>query len=139
MQERTLAIIKPDAVERNILGQIITMAEKNELSLVAGKVLRLSKEEAEGFYYVHQDKPFFDSLTEYMSEGLIFVMVLEGERSIDRWRETMGATNPSQAEEGTIRSRFGESIERNAVHGSDSRESADFEISYFFKEEIDTK
>ena len=139
MQERTLAIIKPDAVERNILGQIITMAEKNELSLVAGKVLRLSKEEAEGFYYVHQDKPFFDSLTEYMSEGLIFVMVLEGERAIGRWRETMGATNPSQAEEGTIRSRFGESIERNAVHGSDSRESADFEISYFFKEEIDTK
>ncbi|MFQ5929111.1 MAG: nucleoside-diphosphate kinase [Acidobacteriota bacterium] len=132
MEERTLAIIKPDAVERHIVGQIVGMAEEKKLSMVAAKMVHLTKKEAEGFYYVHRDKNFFESLTQYMSEGPIFVLVLQGKEAINRWREIMGATDPSKAEEGTIRKRFGKSIERNAVHGSDGPESARFEISYFF-------
>ena len=130
--ERTLAIIKPDAVERNLIGEIISEIEKNNLKVVAMKMLWLSKREAEGFYYVHKGKPFFDSLTDYMSSGPIVVMVLEGENAIERWRKLMGATNPENAEEGTIRKRFGLNIEKNSVHGSDSPESAKYEISYFF-------
>ncbi|BAT71095.1 nucleoside-diphosphate kinase [Thermosulfidibacter takaii ABI70S6] len=130
--ERTLAIIKPDAVERNIIGEIIAEIEKNSLKIVAMKMIHLSKKQAEGFYYVHKDKPFFDSLTNYMSSGPIVVMVLEGENAIERWRKLMGATNPENAEEGTIRKRFGLNVEKNSVHGSDSPESAKYEISYFF-------
>ncbi len=130
--ERTLAIIKPDAVERNLIGDIVSEIEKSNLKVVAMKMVWLSKREAEGFYYVHKGKPFFDSLTDYMSSGPIVVMVLEGENAIERWRKLMGATNPENAEEGTIRKRFGLNIERNSVHGSDSPESAKYEISYFF-------
>ncbi len=130
--ERTLAIIKPDAVERNLIGEIVAEIEKSGLKIRAMKMIHLSKKQAEGFYYVHREKPFFDSLTDYMSSGPIVVMVLEGENAIERWRKLMGATNPEQAEEGTIRKRFGLNIERNSVHGSDSPESAKYEIAYFF-------
>ncbi len=130
--ERTLAIIKPDAVERNLIGEIIAEIEKNGLKVVAMKMIRLTKKEAEGFYYVHREKPFFDSLTNYMSSGPIVVMVLEGEGAIEKWRRIMGATDPAKAEEGTIRKRFGLNVEKNSVHGSDSPESAKYEISYFF-------
>ena len=134
MQEKTLAIIKPDAFSRNIAGRIIAMAQAKELSIIGTKLLHLTQEEAQGFYHVHREKGFFDSLTQFMSEGPIIVLVLQGENAIARWRETMGATNPSEAEEGTIRAEFGENIERNTVHGSDSPESARYEISYFFNE-----
>ena len=134
MQERTLAIIKPDAFSRNMAGKIIAMAEAKQLSIIGAKPLHLSQAEAQGFYHVHREKGFFDSLTQFMSEGPIMVLVFQGENAIALWRETMGATNPSEAEEGTIRAQFGENIERNAVHGSDSPESASFEISYFFNE-----
>ncbi len=130
--ERTLAIIKPDAVERNLIGAIISEIEKAGLKIVAMKMLHLTKRQAEGFYYVHKDKPFFDSLTTYMSSGPIVVMVLEGEGAIGKWRELMGATNPENAAEGTIRKRYGINVEKNSVHGSDSPESAKYEISYFF-------
>lgn len=108
------------------------MAEAKQLSIIGIKLLHLTKREAEGFYHVHRDKGFFQSLTRYMSEGPIIVMVFQGEDAIARWREIMGATDPSQAGEGTIRKRFGESLERNAVHGSDNPESARFEIGYVF-------
>ena len=134
MQEKTLAIIKPDAFSRNIAGRIIAMAQAKELSIIGTKLRHLTQEEAQGFYHVHREKGFFDSLTQFMSEGPIIVLVLQGENAIARWRETMGATNPSEAEEGTIRAEFGENIERNTVHGSDSPESARYEISYFFNE-----
>jgi len=134
VQEKTLAIIKPDAFSRNSGGQIIAMAEAKELSLIGAKLLHLTQQEVQGFYKVHREKVFFDSLTQFMSEGPIFVLVFQGENAIVRWRETMGATNPAEAEEGTVRAQFGENIERNAVHGSDSPESASFEISYFFNE-----
>jgi nucleoside-diphosphate kinase len=132
--ERTLAIIKPDAFSRNVAGQIVAMAEAKELSIIGAKLLRLTQEEVQGFYHVHREKPFFDSLTQFMSEGPILILVFQGESAIARWRETMGATNPSEADEGTIRAQFGENIERNAAHGSDSSESARSEISYFFNE-----
>ena len=132
MQEQTLAIIKPDAFSRNLVGPIIAMAAEKELSMVAGQRFHLSRKEVESFYYVHQDKSFFESLIQFMTEGPIFVMVLQGENAITLWREIMGATNPSEAQEGTIRQRFGEGIERNAVHGSDTAESARFEIGFFF-------
>jgi nucleoside-diphosphate kinase len=134
LQERTLAIIKPDAFSRNMTGQIIAMAEAKELSIIGAKLLHLTEEEARGFYRVHREKGFFDSLTQFMSEGPIMVLAFQGENAITRWRETMGATNPSEAEEGTIRAQFGEDIERNAVHGSDSSESSSMELSYFFNE-----
>lgn len=135
MQEETLAIIKPDAVKKNLIGEIIGRVEEKDLSMVAMKMLHLTKKQAEEFYHVHRKKTFFRSLTQFMSEGPVVVMVLRGEEAIRRWREIMGATDPAQAEEGTIRKLFGESIERNIVHGSDSEESAHFEIDYFFDSE----
>ena len=110
------------------------MAEAKELSIIGAKVLHLTQGEVRGFYHVHREKGFFDSLTQFMSEEPLAVLVFQGENAIARWRKIMGATNPSEAEEGTIRAQFGENIERNAVHGSDSPESASFEIGYFFNE-----
>ena len=130
--QATLAIVKPDATRRNIVGQIIRRAEDQDLGLAGIKMLRLTKRQAESFYHVHRSKPFFDDLTNFLSEGPIVVMVLRGENAIQRWRDIMGATNPAEAEAGTIRALFGENIERNSTHGSDSPESARFEIGYFF-------
>ena len=132
MQQRTLGIIKPDAFKSRLAGAILGMAQENQLSLVGAKVLHFSPERAEGFYHVHRDKGFFESLTRFMSEGPIMVLVFEGEGAIEGWRKVMGATDPAQAEDGTIRKQYGENIERNAVHGSDSPESARSEIGYFF-------
>ena len=132
--ERTLLIIKPDAVGRHLIGELIRRLEQNNLWVVAAKMLHLSKKEAEGFYAVHRGKSFFDSLTSFMSSGPIMLMVLEGENAISRNRTVMGVTNPAEASPGTIRKEFGTSIERNSIHGSDSPETAAFEISYFFKE-----
>ncbi len=130
--ERTLAIIKPEVVERGEVGKIIMRIEEEKLRIAAMKMLRLTKAQAEGFYQVHRGKFFFDELTTYMSSGPVVVMVLEGENAIRRWRKLMGATDPAKAEEGTIRREFGTDIQQNAVHGSDSEESAAFEIGYFF-------
>ena len=132
MVEQTLCIIKPDAVERNLIGKILEMIEGADLKIKALKMLHLSKKQAEGFYEVHKEKPFFDSLTNYMSSGPIVVAVLEGEDAIKRYRELMGATNPKEAKEGTIRKQFGLDVEKNSVHGSDSQENAVKEIAYFF-------
>ncbi len=134
MLERTLAIIKPDAVASKHSGKIIDMLEESGFSIVGMKKIRLSKEEAEKFYIVHKERPFYNSLTTFMSEGPIIVMVLEKKNAIEDYRKLMGVTNPEDAEEGTIRKRFGTNIERNAVHGSDSKESANFEIPFFFSE-----
>ncbi len=134
MLERTLAIIKPDAVASKFAGKIIEMLEESGFSIIGMKKIKLSKEDAKKFYIVHKDRPFYDSLTTFMSEGPIIVMVLEKENAIEDYRKLMGATNPEEAEEGTIRKRFGKNIERNAVHGSDSKESASFEIPFFFSE-----
>lgn len=130
--ERTLSLIKPDGVKKNIIGEVIRVFEQNGLRIVAMKMLWLSKKEAEGFYVVHKDRPFYDSLTTFMSSGPIVAMVLEGDNAIKRNRELMGATNPAEAAKGTIRGSFGGGIEENVVHGSDSKESADFEVPYFF-------
>lgn len=130
--EQTLSIIKPDAVQKNVIGDIISRFEQNGLRIAALKRIQLSKREAEGFYYVHKERPFFDSLTTFMAEGPIVVMVLEGEDAIAKNRALMGATNPENADPGTIRKDFADSLERNAVHGSDSPESAAFEILFFF-------
>ena len=130
--ERTLSIIKPDGVEKNVIGEIIARFEKNGLRIAALKMVHLSKKEAEGFYIVHKERPFYGSLTEFMSRGPVVLMVLEGENAIAKNREIMGATNPEQAEPGTIRKDFATNIEENTVHGSDSPESAAFEIGYFF-------
>ena len=132
MKERTLSLIKPDGVRRNLIGEVIRRFESNSLKVVAAKMLWLSKKDAEGFYLVHKDRPFYGSLTTYMSSGPIMAMVLEGDNAIRSNRELMGATNPAEASKGTIRADFGESIEYNVVHGSDSQPSADFEIPYFF-------
>ncbi|WP_457570991.1 nucleoside-diphosphate kinase [Desulfovulcanus sp.] len=134
MVERTLSIIKPDAVQRNLQGAILKMIQEAGLKIVAMKMIRLSKKEAEGFYAVHKDKPFFDSLTEYMSSGPVVVSVLEGEDAINKYRQLMGATNPANAEEGTIRKKFALDIEQNSVHGSDAPETAATEIAYFFNQ-----
>ncbi len=130
--ERTLTIIKPDAVEAGHAGDIIKIYESNQLKLVAARLVRLTKKEAEGFYAVHRDKGFFESLTSFMTSGPALVMVLEGDGAIARLRQVMGATNPAQAAPGTIRKLYADSIERNAVHGSDAPETAAFEIAYFF-------
>jgi len=130
--EKTLAIIKPDGVERGLIGEVISRLEKAGISIVAMKMIRMTKSQAEGFYAVHKDRPFFDSLTSFMSSGPVVVMVLEGEDVIKRYRKIMGATNYKEAEEGTIRRDFATEIERNVVHGSDSTESAEFETNYFF-------
>ena len=130
--ERTLSIIKPDGVEKRVVGEIISRFEKNGLNVVAMKRIKLSKADAEGFYAVHKERPFFGSLTDFMSRGPIVVMVLEGEGAIATNREIMGATNPEEAAEGTIRKDFATNIEENTVHGSDAPETAAFEIGYFF-------
>jgi len=130
--ERTLAIIKPDAVGRNLQGEILARIHKAGFKIIAIKSMRLTKEEAAGFYAVHRERPFFSELTGFMSSGKIFAMVLEAERAISKWRETMGATDPKKAAPGTIRRDLGTSIQMNCTHGSDAPETAAFEISYFF-------
>jgi len=132
MVERTLAIIKLDAVRRHLIGVIIQRYEQAGLIPIGMKLLRLTRDEAEAFYYVHKQRPFFDSLCSFMSSGPIVVLALEGENAIQRHRDLMGATDPAQAAEGTIRKAYGTHIEHNAVHGSDSAESAQFELAYFF-------
>ena len=130
--QRTLAIIKPDAVARGAMGDIIGTIEHRGFKVLSAKMLHISRQQAEGFYAVHAGKPFFESLTKFMSEGRILVMALEKENAIADWREIMGATNPANAKEGTIRKKWAESIERNAVHGSDAEDTARFELGYFF-------
>jgi len=130
--ERTLSIIKPDGVEKKVIGEIISRFEKNGLNVVAMKRIKLTKADAEGFYAVHKERPFFGSLTDFMSRGPIVVLVLEGEDAIAKNRQIMGATNPEEANEGTIRKDFATNIEENTVHGSDAPETAAFEIGYFF-------
>ncbi len=131
--QRTLAIIKPDAVRKHATGDIISLILQNGFTIIGMKMLHLTKEQAEGFYAVHAGKPFFESLTRFMSGGPCVVIALEKEHdAIASWRTLMGATNPAQAAEGTIRKRFAASIEANAVHGSDAEDTARFEISYFF-------
>ena len=132
MKERTLSIIKPDGVSRNLIGEVIIRLDKASLNILAMKMIRMTKEQAKGFYKVHEDKPFFESVTDFMSSGPCVVMALEGEDAIKRYRELMGATNYVEAEEGTIRREFATDIEKNVVHGSDSPENADYEINYFF-------
>jgi nucleoside-diphosphate kinase len=130
--ERTFAMIKPDAVSRGLQGEILSRIHKAGFKIVAIKTMRLTKEEAAGFYAVHRQRPFFGELTEFMSSGKIFAMVLEAEGAIAKWRETMGATDPPKAAPGTIRHDLGTSIGNNVTHGSDAPETAAFEISYFF-------
>ena len=130
--ERTLSIIKPDAVAKNVIGEIYSRFEKAGLKIVAAKMKQLSKQEAEGFYAVHKEKGFFGGLVTFMTEGPVVVLALERENAIAKWREVMGATNPANAAEGTIRKQFAENIERNAVHGSDASETANVEIPFFF-------
>jgi len=130
--ERTLAIIKPDAVGRGQQGEILARIQKAGFRIVAIKSLRLTKEEAGGFYYVHRERPFYGELTEFMSSGKIFAMVLEADEAITKWREAMGATDPKKAAPGTIRRELGANIGNNCVHGSDAPETAAFEIGYFF-------
>ncbi|HXH07009.1 MAG TPA: nucleoside-diphosphate kinase [Vicinamibacterales bacterium] len=130
--ERTLAIIKPDAVERRVAGRILQRIEEAGFVIRAMRMVRLTRHEAEGFYAVHRDRPFFASLTAFMSSGPSVVLALEAPDGIRRWRALMGATDPARAEPGTIRREFGSSIERNATHGSDSPETAAFEVGYFF-------
>jgi len=130
--ERTLTIIKPDAIQAGHIGDIIKIFEANSFRVVAARLVNLSKKEAEGFYAVHRGRPFFDSLTTFMSSGPALPMVLEAENAIARLREIMGATNPAQAAPGTVRKLYASSIEANSVHGSDAPETAAFEIGYFF-------
>jgi nucleoside-diphosphate kinase len=132
MTERTLAIIKPDAVERRLAGKILQRIEAEGFQIRAMKLVRLSKRDAEGFYAVHRERPFFGSLTAFMSSGTAIVMVLEAPDAIKKWRMLMGATDPAKAEPGTLRKEFAQSIERNATHGSDAPDTAAFEIGYFF-------
>ncbi|TVV72867.1 nucleoside-diphosphate kinase [Sphingomonas solaris] len=133
--ERTFSIIKPDATRRNLTGAVTTLLEDGGLRVVASKRLQLTKEQAEGFYAVHRERPFFGELVSFMISGPVVVQVLEGENAVARNREIMGATNPANADEGTIRKIHAESIEANSVHGSDSAENAATEIAYFFKPE----
>lgn len=132
-KERTLSIIKPDAVGKNHIGDIIQRFEKNGLHIVAAKMQHLSKENAEGFYAVHKGRPFFNDLVSFMTTGPVLIMVLEGEGAVLKNRDIMGATNPKDAKPGTIRADFAKTIDENAVHGSDSIENAKIEIEYFFK------
>lgn len=130
--ERTLSIVKPDAVAKNKIGAILSRFEEAGLQVVAARMLHLSRSQAEGFYYVHRERPFFDDLVKFMTSGPVLAQVLEGENAIARNREVMGATDPKQAEKGTIRADFASNIEENAVHGSDAPETAAQEIAYFF-------
>jgi nucleoside-diphosphate kinase len=132
MKERTLSIIKPDGVSRYLIGAIVKRLEEAGLNIMAMKMIRMTKEQAKGFYKVHEGKPFYESVTDFMSSGPCVVMALEGEDVIKRYRKLMGATNYKEAEEGTIRREFATDIEKNVVHGSDSEENARFEINYFF-------
>jgi nucleoside-diphosphate kinase len=132
MVERTLAIIKPDAVERRLAGTILQRIEESGFQIRAIRRVRLSKNEAEGFYAVHRERPFFDSLTRFMSSGAAVVLVLEAPDAIKKWRTLMGATDPAKADPGTLRKEYAQSIERNATHGSDAPETAAYEIGYFF-------
>tara|TARA_Y100000591_G_scaffold294322_1_gene282856 strand:+ start:287 stop:697 length:411 start_codon:yes stop_codon:yes gene_type:complete len=131
--EQTLSIIKPDAVERNLIDEIQNIFKRNKLDIKSSKKIHISKDEASEFYKVHQSKPFYDSLCSYLSSGPIFVMILEGENAILKNREIMGATDPKKANENTIRKLYGISIDKNSVHGSDSLENAKKEINFFFK------
>lgn len=131
--EQTLSIIKPDAVEKNVIGQIVTRFEEAGLKPVAAKMMHLSREQAEGFYAVHKNRPFFNDLVNFMTRGPVFIQVLEGDNAIKKNRDIMGATNPKEAAPGTIRADFADSIDANAVHGSDSPETAKQEIAFFFK------
>lgn len=135
MVEKTLAIIKPDAIKKKFIGKIIQRIEEEGFAISGLKMLHLTKEEAKGFYIVHKDKHFYESLTDFMSSREVVVMVLERERAISHWREVMGATDPALANPGTLRHEYGFSVERNAVHGSDSLSTAEWEINYFYKEE----
>ena len=130
---RTFSIIKPDATKRNITGGINKIIESNNLTIIAQKRIKLSKEQAEGFYNIHKDKPFFADLIEYMTSGPVIIQVLDGENAVEQYRKIMGATNPENAEEGTIRKQYALNIQENSVHGSDSDENANIEINYFFK------
>ena len=130
--QRTLSIIKPDGVARGLVGEVIRRLEKNNLKIVAMKMLHMTKAQAQGFYAVHRERPFFESLTDFMASGPIVVMILEGENAIENYRELMGATDYRKAAEGTIRRDFATEIEKNIVHGSDAPETAAFEIGYFF-------
>jgi nucleoside-diphosphate kinase len=132
MEEQTLSIIKPDGVSRNLIGAVVKRLEEDGLNILAMKMIRMTKIQAQGFYKVHEGKPFFESVTDFMSSGPCVVMVLEGKDAIKRYRKLMGATNYKEAEEGTIRRQFATDIEKNVVHGSDSEENARFEIGYFF-------
>ena len=130
--EQTLSIIKPDAVKKNVIGEIYSRFEKAGLKIVHAQMIELTKEEAEGFYAVHKERPFFNDLVEFMTSGRVMIQVLEGENAVALNRQLMGATNPKEADKGTIRADFAESIDANAVHGSDSIENAKIEIDYFF-------
>ena len=131
---RTLSIIKPDATKRNITGSINKIIEDNNLVIIAQKRTKLSKEKAEGFYSIHKDKPFFNDLIEYMTSGPVIVQVLQGDNAVENYRRIMGATNPENAEKGTIRKEYALNIQENSVHGSDSEENAKIEINYFFED-----
>lgn len=133
--ERTLSIIKPDAVAKNVIGEIYTRFEKAGLRIIAAKYKQLSREEAEGFYAVHRERPFFSALVEFMISGPVMIQALQGDHAIARNRELMGATNPKDAEPGTIRADFADSIDANAVHGSDGLDTAQTEIAYFFNDD----
>lgn len=132
--ERTLSIVKPDAVAKNVIGEIYSRFEKAGLRIVAAKMKQLTREDAEGFYAVHKERPFFNDLVEFMISGPVMIQVLEGEGAIAKNREVMGATNPKEAAPGTIRADFADSIDANAVHGSDAPETARQEIAYFFEQ-----
>ena len=131
---RTFSIIKPDATKRNITGSINKIIEDNNLVIIAQKRIKLSKEKAEGFYSIHKDKPFFNDLVEYMTSGPVIVQVLQGNNAVENYRRIMGATNPENAEKGTIRKEYALNIQENSVHGSDSEENAKIEINYFFED-----
>jgi nucleoside-diphosphate kinase len=130
--QQTFAIVKPDGVARGLIGQVLTRIENNHLKIKAMKLIHMTKAQAQGFYAVHRERPFFDSLTDFMSSGPCLVMILEGEQAIARWRDMMGATNYKEAADGTIRRDFATDIEKNVVHGSDAPETAAFETGYFF-------
>ncbi len=132
--EKTLSIVKPDGVKANQIGEVLRRFESNNIKIVALKMIHMSRKEAEGFYYVHKERPFFSSLIDFMTSGPCVVMVLQAEGAIKKVREIMGSTNPEEAAEGTIRKDLASNIEQNVVHGSDSSESADYEINYFFNQ-----
>ena len=131
---RTFSIIKPDATKRNITGAINKIIEDNNLTIIAQRRIKLSKDQAKGFYIIHKDRPFFNELIDYMTSGPVVVQVLDGKNAVDHYRKIMGATNPEDADNGTIRKDFGINIQENSVHGSDSEENAKIEINYFFKD-----